>query len=153
MRIICYLKSIESRHIVKEKGKRCKAQSCFICLLPFAMTVCQLDVQGQLIVRSFSPLASAFWHSGQRYSNSEWLSVSTSLWIIRASRKRVALLHLAQLMYVSEMAVSRVPRTSSCMTDTCLSFLFQWSQSDCRAEYYLQGTPLQDCVERTYGEL
>jgi hypothetical protein len=35
------------------------------------------------------------------------------------------LLHLAQLTYVSEMAVRRVPRTSSCMTDICLSFLFQ----------------------------
>jgi hypothetical protein len=29
------------------------------------------------------------------------------------------------LTYVSEMAVRRVPRTSSCMTDICLSFLFQ----------------------------
>src|SRR5215831_6579526 len=47
----------------------------------------------------------------------------------RASLKRVVLLHLAQLTYVSEMAVSRVPRTSSCITDTCLSIMFQKSQS------------------------
>src|SRR5579884_1930537 len=59
------------------------------------------------------------------YSNSELLSESTSLWMIRAYRKRVAFPHLAQLTYVSETAARRVPRTSSCMTDTCLSFLFQ----------------------------
>ena len=95
----------------------------------------------QLIVRSFSPLASAFWHSGHRYSNSDLVSESTSLWIIRAYRKRVALLHLAQVTYVSEMAVSRVPRTSSCMTGPCLSFLFQESRTMVKAWHLPTRTP------------
>ena len=103
----------------KAKGTKYKT------VLPFAFccySMCR-DAGGYASGRSFSPLARAFWHSGQRYSNSELLSESTSLWIIRAYRNRVALLHLAQLTYVSEMAVRRVPRTSSCMADTYLSTL------------------------------
>src|SRR5947209_6501892 len=92
--------------------------------------------------RSFSPSARAFWHSGQRYSNSEWLSESTSLWIIRAYRKRVALLHLEQMTYVSETAVRRVPSTSSCMADTCLSFLFQWTNEMRCTSSALRGHPI-----------
>jgi hypothetical protein len=36
--------------------------------------------------------------------------------MILASRKRVGFSHLAQLTYVSETAVRRVPRISSCIT-------------------------------------
>jgi hypothetical protein len=51
------------------------------------------------------------------------------------------LLHLAQVTYVSEMAVSRVPRTSSCMTGPCLSFLFQESRTMVKAWYLPTRTP------------
>src|SRR6266571_466120 len=105
-----------------------------ICYLNSGVRIAVTALRGDMhwiytIGRPFSPSASACCHSGQRYSNSEWLSESTSHWIMRAVRKGVALLHLAQLTYVSEMAVRRVPRTSSCMTDTCLSFLYLWSRT------------------------
>jgi hypothetical protein len=48
----------------------------------------------------------------------------------------VALLHLAQLTYVSEMAVRRVPRTSSCMADTCLSLGFNKSKQHAKPELF-----------------
>src|SRR5258708_34361316 len=103
--MICYLKSID-RIKAYCKRKRQKVQSTMDFLpLTFCHNCFQLEVQGQLIVRSFSPLASAFGHSRQRYSYSEFVSESPSLWMIRASRKRVALLHLAHLPSVSELSV------------------------------------------------
>lgn len=128
----------------KAKGAKYKFALSASCLLP-RLVFKKTAWFGQLILRSFSPLASAFWHSGQRYSNSDLVSESTSLWIIRAYRKRVALLHLAQVTYVSEMAVSRVPRTSSCMSDTCLSFMFQELQTMVKAVYLPTRTPTR-CI-------
>jgi hypothetical protein len=105
--------------------------------------------------RSFSPSASAFWHSRQRYSNSELLSESTSLWITRAYRRRVALPQLAQLTYVSEMAVLRVPRTSSCMADTDLS-LYVLNKLDAKMSHMQQmrqdGTSAQEYMSGPFTE-
>src|SRR5450759_1705591 len=66
--------------------------------------------------------------------------------MIRASRKRVALLQRAQLTYVSVMAARRVPRTSSCMSDTCLSLCFSSFKQ-------LTVIPEVACLRQTEGEI
>lgn len=116
-----------ARRQVVKIGKRYKVTRVGY-LAPFAVPIkskLKTTVSRYPMVRSFSPLASAFWHSGQRYSYSEWLSESTSLCTIRANRRRVTLLQRAQVTNGSEMAVRRVPRTSSCIADTYLSMAFK----------------------------
>jgi hypothetical protein len=43
-----FITSLESRHIVNGKGKRCKVQICLVCLLPFATTSFQKDTPGSV---------------------------------------------------------------------------------------------------------
>lgn len=114
----------ETSHVAPtQKGKRNKADSSGSCSWPFAIPNDFSCVYKS--GRSFSPEASAFWQSWQTYSNSELLSESTLLWMTWASRFRVALLHLAQIttLFVFEKVLRRVPTTSSCMTEPCLSIL------------------------------